>query len=583
MTLDEDTRKNNVDSIRTLYPLLTQKESEQLKTLINEKLVALPGASPLGGANPEPVPQAWAMVIKELYEICADEPQRLNDVLMAFYTNYANCFSYHDMKDLEYYRFVEEIMTRREDSRERILPSHTVQDQYVTNMVHDMLAWHQELHEKLTCTYEFQGKVEVETLIEQELLPMLNTQIVFTLEDTALGENKTLADSIYAKELKLPERKTLRGNINVYTTEDFYDYSKAEAPMRFLLSKDGGYATVDEPVFYPKSWFGVDGSFFLQSRKAHFYPYNDGFLPKIRENSNVIFTCTIYHYLMMGAPRAIRFHDMAGKADDQDIPFTLSDPGPDGVIRVNVKVNGTQTKGDSYKLRIEQDNALDLSNVDKNSFPTDVKITVKGDSITIELPAFNYTMGADENWATKSEYAPIHGSNNNEMTLGAGAGRYDITKDEYVYNRPAMTLTGTVTKRKEYENGRFNYEGTLNGIPAFTGTTRENFYRDIGAGGERYDLWTKAYDACKEGKFVFSYDPDHPDAAYLDFQFKTTMTSTKECHGLVEFVREHYDFYSGESTGYYIAAEPSFTKETERFDNLEEFSGWRVSLVNKTE
>lgn len=356
LPLDEDSRKNNVDSIRVLENL-NDAQNRELKKLINEKLAALPGVSPLGGSPKDPVPYEWAAVMRKIYELCEDDPESLTDTITEFLRNYASCFSYHDgINDPIYYQYIDEFMTNRGDKHDRVVPTKLEQDNHISYLMHDMMGWFTDLQWELMLTYEYQTKVEVATLIEQELLPLLNTKIVFTLEDTALGSKQSLTDSIYNVPYKIDEDYTLEGKISDYASNTFPNLIKAEAPMRFLVGTDGDYQEVERPVLEPKAWFSYskelhDVGVFSTARSTHYYPYVDNFLPKITNNSSEIFSCTVYHYLLMGAPRAIRFHDMEGDIKDQDIPFKLSAPGSDGVIRVNIKVKGTQRdyRGKSVK------------------------------------------------------------------------------------------------------------------------------------------------------------------------------------------------------------------------------------------
>jgi hypothetical protein len=70
-----------------------------------------------------------------------------------------------------------------------------------------------------------------------------------------------------------------------------------------------------------------------------YYPFNEAFIPQL-QSDNVIFQCTFYHYLMMGAPTVLVLHDIDGKLSDIPIYFELPDPEPDGSFIVNIGNDG---------------------------------------------------------------------------------------------------------------------------------------------------------------------------------------------------------------------------------------------------
>ena len=575
MTLGEDAIANGVDSIRRLSSL-NDEENAVLRKLINEKLISLPGVSPLGGSNPAPIPGEWAMVIRQLYEFCDEKPDRISEVITEFYTNYARCFSYHDgIQDNRYFEIVQKIMEDRGDTRPAIVPAHDVQDQYVANMVHDLTAWTMNLHKELINTYQNKGKVEMALLIEKELLPLLNTKIEFTLEDTGVKDGGKLTDSIYNKPYKTDPGAKLEGHTSMYSTDTFADMRKAEVPMRFLEKAGGGYAPIEWPMFYPKCFHGSgDVGFLLQARETHFYPYLDNFLPKINESNNRIFSCTLYHYLMMGSPAAVLFHDMDGKIPDQTMPFKLSAPDQDGVIRVPIKVNGEAPPDEKvYTLRIEEDYAIDtFYGVPDSAYPMDVVIRVQGDKVIAEIPEVNIFTAASENNRRTSKSIEMFGASAKDPNaLGTGNEYVDVLTDEYSLTRSGMTLTGTVTDRQEYRDGRFDLYGTVT-IPPVTGTATEYYTLDQGLGTQT-EAAKREYTG-GEGSFHLYYMGS--DRISFGLTCTCSCTYTAEEHGRMEFVIDKYDFFSGSREIHFEpAAEPDkVNKETK--ENV----WWSAEFVN---
>ena len=119
-----------------------------------------------------------------------------------------------------------------------------------------------------------------------------------------------------------------------YDPEAFAEFNEAVAPLRFALEiPGGGYELVKEPCFLPAhyAWTEEAGGHFRvrelrRGDATWYYPFNEGFIP---QEGNQIFTCTYYHYLMMGAPTVLVLHDHTGKLRVSDIALRFEVPEPD--------------------------------------------------------------------------------------------------------------------------------------------------------------------------------------------------------------------------------------------------------------
>ena len=129
--------------------------------------------------------------------------------------------------------------------------------------------------------------------LDEKLIPVLNAELVFHVKDESLKEGQDFTKSKYYVNWK-----NVKENSPYLNGEKLFNDPDFRTPMRFSEAR--------EPLFLPylKNGEKVDP-------KAY-YPYTDNFLPKPM-GGDVVFRCTVYHYLMMGAPEYIFFKDPYAK------------------------------------------------------------------------------------------------------------------------------------------------------------------------------------------------------------------------------------------------------------------------------
>lgn len=322
---DERLSRPDAANIKRI-PGLTDKENSHLKNYINKG--GLAGSDPRQKSE---IPAEWAYTLKILYKICEDHPERLSKLILDFYTNYAKtCW---EMGDQKYKEFMEAVIEDRNYTENALRPPTPNQkDDYTKNMVTEMMGSHSELIYELTTSAEHKSRQEIENLIEKDLLPKLNTMVEFRVTDDTLENPKDFSKSVYGERYAVgKDNPGLYGKYAV-------DWSKAETPMAFGIKKGGDYQPVSKPRFIPRKNLGGIGRYITKGNEEDYFPYIPNFLPQAVSGDNLVFTCTYYHYLMMGAPSAIIFHKMGEKDDYKPVPFILPQaPDSDGIMRVNVQ------------------------------------------------------------------------------------------------------------------------------------------------------------------------------------------------------------------------------------------------------
>ena len=154
---------------------------------------------------------------------------------------------------------------------------------YIENFVHELQSNTEKYLAKAEETAIAKTKDAHISLIKNTLVPMLNTKLVFKVTDKSLAAGETFDKSDYA-------RNPLKKGNSDFKHLKTPDYSR----LRTYMSFDG----INTPKFTPGN-----------AAVSLYYPATDSFLPQARENSDVVFECTLYHYLMMGAPDHMSFYE----------------------------------------------------------------------------------------------------------------------------------------------------------------------------------------------------------------------------------------------------------------------------------
>lgn len=297
--------------------------------------------------------ESWLRAIKALYETIKDKPDLLNKAILEFYQNYSSACSpylntekYPNQSALtqsDYLSFCRESMAARGTAEKTAqLPSKKQMKAYAEKMYKELLRFHQPIFKEFAKRLTHQAQLEVDKMIEDELVPLLNTRMIFTVEDTSLENPENFAESVYSAAPK----KT--GDTNPGKYKEYTDIRQLYEPaMEFCVrSEDGsGYEHVGPPVFKPgvgkytslgrgrgyKTWL-------YEVSDEYYFPVADNFWPKYEEGSkNKVFYCTYYHYLMMGAPSAMSFYNLLDEnAEEEIVPFEIPGPNEKGIVTVNI-------------------------------------------------------------------------------------------------------------------------------------------------------------------------------------------------------------------------------------------------------
>ena len=357
-----------VGNIRPLEKTMTPEQNRRLKKLINEDLKKIHGIGGIPGedtrskgVNPE-----WGAAVTFIIGILKDEPEKIGPAVQEFYHNYAQaCW---DMGDDNFLTFSRAAMEARgeDPNAARLLID---EDDYVTEealtaiLEKELFVKHRGLFLEIARYYEHQSQIEVNKMIRTELVPLLNTPMEFTVEDQSLKKPSEFKKSVFNKALKPTDAGAF------YVTENgrYTDFSKNYlSPMNFCVkNQNGEYEHVYRPVFMPgvnysKNYQEFDnyvvGLSLLKGFYEDYYPAKKNFLPAFTdEKGNVVFRCTYFHYLMMGAPTAMAFRDVDEKNGGEIIaPFEIPErPDSDGKLHVNIQVKPGEGVWELEKLVYE--------------------------------------------------------------------------------------------------------------------------------------------------------------------------------------------------------------------------------------
>ena len=320
-------------------------EYKVFKQTVNEVCGGLKGSYCEDGGNKFSKPDySWATAISKLFELYESKPDKLQEAVLDLYESYALAF--WTMESSYQRAFALQAMRDRGldgDAYKQV--EQKIQQEYVRNMVADMMGAHIQLFQDLSEEYIYKAESSMREVVTKEVLPALNAPMYFVLPDAAAAPDvPDLRESGYFTALKdIKENKELMA----YDPEAFADFNEAVAPLRFALEiPGGGYELVKEPCFLPAhyAWTEEAGGHFRvrelrRGDATWYYPFNEGFIP---QEGNQIFTCTYYHYLMMGAPTVLVLHDHTGKLRVSDIAlhFEVPEPDEDGSYTITIGGDG---------------------------------------------------------------------------------------------------------------------------------------------------------------------------------------------------------------------------------------------------
>ncbi len=376
-------------------PSMDDKEYREFRKFVNEELKGLRTDSYKG----------FAAAFSKLIELYADDTEYLETILDEFYRSVAGAFwklpeGTLTMPGAMVY-FLQDhcglgsdpyLLPRVEQIR--------LSDSYVMKLKIDTT----EILENVAKRFQRKSCEELIRRLENEFLPVLNRQLVFHVADGALAPGQTFADSVYCVDWQ-----TINSNWRYRSLPDgegsvFDDGFRT--PMRFDRAT--------EPKFLPLDYGGNVIS------ERNYYPYTPNFIPRANKKNDVVFRCTYYHYLMMGAPKQMVFLDLK---------------------------SGKETKA---SIDIPKFNVKDASR------PADIYVTVNGKKLDIpEIKGSLFYAEMRDTGASPSNRLTVSPSGEVKFVLSQVDGyRHSFTQeradlDYEIYNEPALTVSGRVKEVTE--------------------------------------------------------------------------------------------------------------------------------------
>lgn len=390
----------------------TPKQNEQFKQLVNTEMEKLNGSGGFHGFDPRTgVTNDFKWACAYLFSVLQDTPKKIGPAFTEFYQKYAEAIFYN-LTDAEYLSFCRAAMAQRgEDAASASLPwtndteKAAIRKEYTDRLVKEMFAETSDLFLYFSVMAQHQAQLVVDEQIRNEILPLLNTAVEITVEDKSLDNPKDFSKSIYCAEPRRTgiDTKYTAPDGTVYEDNFKYQY---DYPLSFWTKSGGSYARVDAPVFLPSELVGGTVNYSTGKYKTlllhtcsydKFYPAQDNFVPDLIDGtSNVVFRCSYFNYLLMGAPTVMGFKDVSAKNSEiRYVDFTV-DPskavreGNVDVIRVNVVLDGKKQETQTYSLYVQSDSSMDFErgrNAGPN-MPADCKLTLRPDgTFTLEISA----------------------------------------------------------------------------------------------------------------------------------------------------------------------------------------------------
>ena len=241
----------------------------------------------------------WAPAIRTLAELYGDNPEMFGMAIDDLVRSYSWAFWQMTDKDLEQYlgaflskssvisRFKKEI--RKATGSQRIKISENLEEEIreaLGPVIIDVIQ-----------TMQRENCLKIQKEVSSQVLPVLNTRLIFHVKDTTLGNGVPFKKSLYCVDwMKIKQnQKFVEGGNGIR-----YDDESLITPMRF--------AGNPEPRFLPLIPRDLkDPTKPSYNNPGMNYPYNADFLPRALKTTDIVYECTFYHYLMMGAPSQMMF------------------------------------------------------------------------------------------------------------------------------------------------------------------------------------------------------------------------------------------------------------------------------------
>ncbi|MBR5701334.1 MAG: hypothetical protein IKX47_02615, partial [Oscillospiraceae bacterium] len=330
---------------------LETKDREKLTRAVNQRGLKIT-TSPLG-VSPA-FSAGWADAFTAILQNCSDDPEYLSSVLDDFYFNYA--WAFWSMPEDKQEEYIHQVFWLGGEAGEaeclKLLRGASAQERIrITNAFVDRIkAGTYPILKDVIETLQHKSCEQLKREVEKQLLPILNTQLVFHVEDTALKEGETLRDSVYGENWRtIPENALFAEGAEGVR----YDDPSLITPMRFGGDPSPGFLPL-----IPRDT--IDPRKDSYNSLLTYYPYTPEFLPEVRGSSDVVYRCTYYHYVMMGSPDTMLFKETKDRAKFKSadwIPAEIKLPKMTGQKKADIiiRVNGEKKEKTVYKLRVAED------------------------------------------------------------------------------------------------------------------------------------------------------------------------------------------------------------------------------------
>ena len=265
------------------YQYVTMKKPASMEQAKFEKLAAVnrKGLGQVGGTKSN---AGWANAFAEIIRAYPGEASCLENVLDELYYGYARVF--WELPDEAVYAFKRDHKATAEvewltDEEKELM---------VRDYVSELKIQTRQILQEAAKTVQREEYREQLRKMKEEMVPILNTQLVFHVQDTGLAAGQTLQDSVYYYDWKnSKENRAIR--------QQGGNYGDFKVSMQF--------ENAGKPLYFPVDYTGEEAN----PQKYFPYSWEGCFLPAmpLARDSDVVFSCTLYHYMMMGCPKAMIF------------------------------------------------------------------------------------------------------------------------------------------------------------------------------------------------------------------------------------------------------------------------------------
>ena len=269
----------------------------------------------------------WARALRTIFERNKNDMAKIPDEVNELYDSYVNSFwnlteqerrDYVNSLDKSYRTLVYDEKTGQKVWKEWEDPEDP--EKYKKHTKESIIKGTQDILLALIETYQAQAECEIKSTIQNEVLPRLNTKMVFLVRDTGMLNS----DEHFDKSPLVTYAKTdpwLMQEQNHVDTEGLLEkrYPYSYTPERYDL-------------YDPTERF----LYFTDQAQTLFEPGNEkdrnvytppAFYPHINEDSNEVFACRYYYYMMMGNPEMLFINsDMEGNRDISPASYSIDVP-----------------------------------------------------------------------------------------------------------------------------------------------------------------------------------------------------------------------------------------------------------------